>query len=41
MSLSSLDEIIVQSIKESEKELLDLLRSQLSAGEKGESRTHN
>lgn len=36
MSLSGLDEIIVESIKESEKELLDLLRSQLSSGEKGD-----
>ena len=36
MSSSSLDEIVVQSIKESEEELLDLLRSQLSIGEKGD-----
>jgi len=36
MSLGSLDEIIVESIKESEEELLDLLRSQLSVGEKGD-----
>jgi len=36
MSLSSLDEIVVETIKESEKELLDLLRSQLSHGEKSD-----
>jgi len=36
ISLGSLDEIIVEAIKESEKELLDLLRSQLSHGEKGD-----
>jgi hypothetical protein len=36
VGISNLEDIVTNAIKESEKELLDLLRSQLSHGEKGD-----